>query len=61
MTDAERIDAMQRVRERNNANWMNLVRLAFNRAPEEARKIAADIGRCDAQIVDLMRQLGGSA
>ena len=32
------IDEIEKVRTRNNANWMDLLRLAFTHAPEEARK-----------------------
>ena len=32
------IDEIEKVRTRNNVNWMDLLRLAFTHAPEEARK-----------------------
>ena len=39
MTDFEIIDAIEKVRTKNNINWMNILRLAFKHAPSEARDI----------------------
>ena len=32
------IDEIEKVKTRNNVNWIDLVRLPFTHAPEEARK-----------------------
>ena len=33
------IDEIEKVRTRNNVNWMDVLRLAFKHSPEEAKKI----------------------
>ena len=33
------IDEIEKVRTRNNVNWMDILRLAFTHAPEEAKKL----------------------
>ena len=33
------INKIQQVRSKNNVNWMNLLRLAFDSAPEKAQKL----------------------
>ena len=43
MTDFEVIDAIEKVRTKNNINWMNILRLAFKHAPSEARDIVKKI------------------
>ena len=32
------IGAIEKIRSKNNVNWMNLMRLAFSVAPNEAKK-----------------------
>ena len=39
MTDLEIIDKIEQIRSKNNINWMNILRLAFKYAPDEAREI----------------------
>lgn len=51
------IDAIQKVRSRNNVNWMDLMRLAFRTAPSEAEKIFLSIGSDDNEISSLLRKL----
>ena len=36
MTDLEIIDEVEKVRTQNNKNWMDILRVAFKHAPEEA-------------------------
>lgn len=57
MTDLEIIDAVEDARKGNNVNWMNLVRLAFEVAPERARPIFAKINDGDGKISKLLDQL----
>jgi len=57
MTDLEIIDAVEEARKGNNVNWMNLVRLAFEVAPERARPIFAKINESDGEISKLLDQL----
>lgn len=58
MTDTELVDRMEAVRAQNNVNWMALVRLALEVAPDRARAIFADIQAKDREIADIIRQLG---
>ena len=57
MTDLEIIDAVEAARKGNNTNWMDLVRLAFEVAPERARPIFAKINDADGNISQLLDQL----
>lgn len=51
------IDDIERVRGKNNKNWMDLLRLAFREKPEEAAAIMAAIYREDAAISELVKKL----
>ena len=37
------IDEIERIRTKNNVNWMDLLRLAFTHAPLEAKKLMGKI------------------
>ena len=56
-TDEEIIGEIQEIRAKNNTYWMDVVRLAFRLAPEEARSIFKKIKRCDHDINNLLNQL----
>lgn len=56
-TDSEIIDEIEKIRARNNVNWMDAVRLAFELSPERARTIFKDIKECDARINELLTEL----
>lgn len=51
------IDQIERVRTKNNKNWMDLLRLAFRHAPQEAAEIVAEIYRDDSAISELAKKL----
>ena len=51
------IDEIQRVRTRNNRNWMDILRLAFRNSPAEAAEILNEIFKEDSEISDLAAQL----
>lgn len=57
MTDLEIIDAIEKVRSKNNINWMNILRLAFKHSPSEAREIVVKINEDDGKIGALLKQL----
>lgn len=57
LSDAELIDAIEQIRARNNTHWMNLVRLAFELAPERARGIMQEIERLDGEVRRLTKEL----
>ena len=51
------IDEIEKVRSRNNVNWMDVLRLAFTHAPEEAKELMKIIDHQDNQISDLVKEL----
>jgi hypothetical protein len=51
------IDRIEKIRGRNNKNWMDLLRLAFRHAPKEAGAIMAEIYRHDSEISELAKKL----
>ena len=51
------IDEIERVRTQNNVNWMNLLRLAFRVAPEEATGLVRKINASDMRISELFSRL----
>jgi hypothetical protein len=51
------IDEVERVRTRNNVNWMDVLRLAFRYAPDEAKGLMKKINQEDDRISALFKQL----
>lgn len=51
------INQIEKVRENNNTNWMNILRLAFKAYPNEAKKIISKIHENDTQNTKLAKQL----
>lgn len=51
------INKIQQVRSKNNVNWMNLLRLAFDSAPEKASKVVKQININDKKISNLLKKL----
>jgi len=60
MTDLEIIDEIEKVRSKNNINWMNILRLAFKHSPEEARNIVRKINNDDSKISQLLEKLSNN-
>ncbi|MAC40858.1 MAG: hypothetical protein CMJ05_03600 [Pelagibacterales bacterium] len=60
MTDLEIIDEIEKVRSKNNINWMNILRLSFKHAPNEARKIVSKINQDDGKISELLKLLSNN-
>jgi hypothetical protein len=52
------IDEIERVRQANNINWMDLLRLAFTQSPIEAKKLVRRINADDNRISELFKKLG---
>ena len=50
------INKIQQVRSKNNVNWMNLLRLAFDSAPEKASKVVKQININDKKISSLLKK-----
>ena len=57
MTDLEIIDEIEKIRSKNNINWMNILRLAFKDSPDEAREIVSKINVDDTRISELLKKL----
>jgi len=53
----EIIDEIEKVRSRNNVNWMDILRLAFTHAPEDAKELMRKINISDDEISNLLKKL----
>ena len=51
------INQIERIRKKNNVNWMNILRLAFKKSPKQAAKIMSKIYQDDAKIGELVKKL----
>ena len=51
------IDEIEKVRTRNNMNWMDILRLVFTHAPQEAKKLMKKIDHEDNRISALVKKL----
>tara|TARA_Y100000114_G_C11725494_1_gene310750 strand:+ start:283 stop:486 length:204 start_codon:yes stop_codon:yes gene_type:complete len=59
-TDLEIIDEVEQIRTKNNVNWMDILRLAFKYAPEDARKLMGRVNEYDGRISDLLKELAAN-
>lgn len=51
------INQIQNIRSKNNVSWMNLLKLAFEVAPQRAAKIMKKINYDDKKISELLNKL----
>lgn len=51
------INQIEKIRSKNNINWMNMLRLAFKHDPKEAAKIMSKIYVDDLNIGKLAKKL----
>ena len=51
------IDEIEKVRTRNNVNWMDVLRVTFKNAPDDAKKLMAKINKEDNKISELFKKL----
>tara|TARA_B100000989_G_scaffold21727_1_gene14243 strand:+ start:9727 stop:9918 length:192 start_codon:yes stop_codon:yes gene_type:complete len=51
------INTIQKIRSKNNKNWMDLLRLAFKHAPNQSSKIMKRINSADKQISKYLNKL----
>ncbi len=51
------IDKIQMIRSKNNVNWMNILRLAFELDPKSSIKIMKKINYDDKRIASLLNKL----
>jgi hypothetical protein len=54
------LDQIENIRKENNVNWMDLVRLAFRVAPNEAKCILSKIRKKDKEVNDLCASISDS-
>ena len=59
-TDLEILDEIQSIRSTNNVNWMDILRLAFKHAPDEARDLQRRITETDGRIQKLSEELANN-
>lgn len=55
------IDKIQEIRQKNNVNWMDLLRIAIKKDPKNSRKVISNIYQSDADISDLVFILNQSS
>lgn len=51
------ISKIEKIRSKNNVNWMNILRLAFKHDPKNATKIMKKINYDDKKISNLLKKL----
>lgn len=51
------INRIQKIRSKNNVNWMNILKLAFELDPKNAAKIMKKINYDDKKISQLLSKL----
>ncbi len=51
------LDKIEKIRGKNNTNWMNVLRLSFELAPEKTAKILSKIYKDDQRISKLAKKL----
>ena len=51
------IKQIEKIRSKNNVNWMNILKLAFKYAPKEAAKLMKKINNDDKKISNLVYKL----
>lgn len=51
------INKIQKIRAKNNVNWMNILKLAFKHDPRNASKIMKKINYDDKKISQLLKEL----
>ena len=51
------IDKIEKIRGKNNVNWMNILRLSFKNSPRETAKILSIIYKDDKRISKIAKKL----
>ena len=51
------INTIEKIRSKNNKNWMDLMRLAFKFAPKESAALVKKINQHDKKISELLKKL----
>ena len=50
-------DNIEKIRSKNNKNWIDILRLAFKHSPNEAKKIFKQIVNKDKKLIKLAKDL----
>ena len=59
LKDVFAIEEIEKTRQVNNSNWMDLLRIALDARPDETRAVLRKIAEADSQIQRLLKSLGG--
>ena len=51
------VNKIQKIRSKNNVNWMKLLKLAIRHAPVETSKIMKEINSSDKKISNLFKKI----
>ena len=51
------ISKIEKIRSKNNVNWMNLLKLSFKHDPKNAAKIMSNVLNDDKKISSLVKKL----
>jgi|TARA_B110000196_G_C20845071_1_gene520115 hypothetical protein len=51
------INKIEKIRQKNNGNWMDILRIAFKHSPEETAKVMKNIYSDDNGISKLVKKL----
>ena len=51
------IDEIEKIRGKNNKNWMDILRLAYKKSPKETKLLISQVYRDDAKISKLVKKL----
>ena len=51
------INQIQKIRKKNNVNWVDMLRLAFKHDPKNASKIMANIYSDDQRVSKIVKKL----
>tara|TARA_B100001115_G_C15798644_1_gene394655 strand:- start:435 stop:635 length:201 start_codon:yes stop_codon:yes gene_type:complete len=51
------IDKIEKIRSKNNGNWMDILRLAYKKAPKQTIKIMRNIYKSDSEISNVIEKL----
>jgi len=54
------INQVEKIRSKNNKNWMDILRLAFKYAPREAGTLMKKINSADKKISILLKKLSSN-
>ena len=51
------INKIEKIRQKNNGNWMDILRIAFKHSPKETAKVMKNIYSDDSSISKLVKKL----